>query len=180
MNIYDVIEAFTKQFPYIMDGLKSIIAFIGLLIFVFSGKVLLTSTSNEKQARVVAWTGLLISPWLFSVEKWMNVFTATVYGSGLGPIYRVGADFDASQQNALMIFNATEIYIQAFGWFGFIGGIFKFIEAPRHNNPGLRRKAVGAMFIGMICANSAFTINVAGGIFGVKNAYSELKIKLTQ
>lgn len=162
-----------------MDGVKQIVAFLGLLIFSFSGKTLLTTTSNERAVRTASWFGLVFSTFLMNIETWMNVVTATFYATDLGPIYRVGADFNATR-DALMIFTAAEVYVMAFGWFGFISSIFKLIEAPKLNSPGMKTRAVVGMCVAMACANIAVTINIVGGMVGVKNAYVELKNNLTK
>ncbi|MGP5159774.1 hypothetical protein [Pseudoalteromonas prydzensis] len=179
MTIYDIIYSVTEQFPYIMDGLKRVFWFVGVCIFAFSGKVLLSATSNERGVKAGAWFGLFFSTFLLSVERWMNIATSTLYGVNLGPIYRVGDGFQKTN-DAAMIFSAAEVYVMAFGWFGFFAAIVKLIEAPRHNNPGMKRKAMIGMGIAVACANIQFTIDVAGKTFGVDNAYAEIREKLTK
>lgn len=179
MDFYKIIESVTGQFPYIMAGMKPIMAFIGLIIFGISGKVLLSSTSNEKQARAAAWSGLFFSTFLISIEKWMSIATATVYGSDLGAVYRVGTDFNNSR-DALMIFNAVEVYVIAFGWFGFFAAIFKLAEAPKYNSPGMRRRALIAMFIAVAMVNIKFTIDIVGMTFTQNGeTYNSIKRTLT-
>lgn len=179
MTIYDIIYSFTKQLPAIMDGTKQVVGLIGFLIFVFSGRTLLKANANEKNVIAAAWTGLILSTFLMSIQRWMNILTTTLYGTDLGPVYRVGEDFQQTN-DAAMIFIAAETYVIAFGWFALIAGTIKFIEAPKQQNPGLRRKATVGLIIAVMCANIQFTIDVAGATFGIDNAYQEAKNKLTR
>ena len=179
MDFFSVIEAFTKQIPMIMDGGKQVVVVIGLLIFSISGTTLLKSTSNERGTRAASWFGLIVSPVFINIQKWMDITSATFYGTRMGPIYEnVGRDFSATN-DALMIFNSAEIIIMAFGWAGFIGGWFKMSEAPKYNQPGIKRKAGAAIFIGMALANFSLTVDIAGGTFGVSSAYEKMKDNLT-
>lgn len=178
MTVYDAIYSFTKQMPQIMSGIKFIVAAAGFVIFAYSGKVLLTANGHEKGAITGAWIGLFFSTFLISLQRWMDILTTTVYAQNLGPVFMLGEGFE-NTQNALMIFNAMEIYVIAFGWLGVIGGTFKFIEAPKQNNPGLKRKAAGALFIGVLLANIQFTIDVVGNTVGYDNAYNDLRKELT-
>ncbi|MGP4943205.1 hypothetical protein [Pseudoalteromonas nigrifaciens] len=180
MDFYSIIANVVGQVTGIMDGLKPMMAFGGLVIFTLSGKTLLTATHNEKQARAVAWSGLFFSTFLISIERWMNIASSTLYGGDLGPIYRVGQGFNNSQ-DALMIFNAVEVFVKAFGWFGFFAAVIKLSEAPKYNSPGMRRRAFIAMGIAVAMVNIEVTINIIGYVFTQEaDSYSSMKDILTR
>ncbi|MEJ6534059.1 hypothetical protein [Pseudoalteromonas lipolytica] len=180
MDFFSVISAFTKQIPGIMEGAKAVIVVLGLFVFTISGTTLLKSTSNEKGVRAAAWFGLVISPVLINIQKWMDITSATFYGKKMGAVFdTVGRDFSATN-DSLMLFNSAEIIIMAFGWFGFIAGWLKMSEAPKYNQPGIKRKAAAAIVIGMALANFKVSVDIAGGTFGVSDSYEKMKENLTQ
>lgn len=110
----------------------------------------------------------------------MNIASSTLYGGDLGPIYRVGQGFNNSQ-DALMIFNAVEVFVKAFGWFGFFAAVIKLSEAPKYNSPGMRRRAFIAMGIAVAMVNIEVTINIIGYVFTQEaDSYSSMKDILTR
>lgn len=177
MDVYDIIYNFTVQFPSIMKGVKQIVGFLGLLIFVMSIKSLLQSNSHEKGAQALAWSGMFFSTFLMSIQRWMNILSNSVYDTGLGPVFLVGSDFQRTN-DMNMIFEALMVYANAFGWFSVISGTFRFYEAPKYNSPGHRRKATVLMVFGVFLANPEITIDLVGNTFGYDNAYNNIKNSL--
>ena len=179
MDFYSIIESVTRQFVGIMDGLKPMVAFGGFVMFALSGKALLNTSENEKKERAIAWSGLFFSTFPSSIERWMGIATASIYGSDLGPIYRVGVGYE-NTRDALAIFNAVEVYVIAFGWFGFIAAIIKLADAPKYNSPGMKRRALIAMGIAVAMANPKTTIDIVGFSVGKSNAYNSMRDVLTR
>ena len=171
MDFYSIIESVTRQFVGIMDGLKPMVAFGGFVMFALSGKALLNTSENEKKERAIAWSGLFFSTFLISIERWMGIATAS--------IYRVGVGYE-NTRDALAIFNAVEVYVIAFGWFGFIAAIIKLADAPKYNSPGMKRRALIAMGIAVAMANPKTTIDIVGFSVGKSNAYNSMRDVLTR
>ena len=173
-EVYSHIYHMTTQFPAVMAGLKRIIGLLGFAIFMYSGRSLVVCNSNEQSQRALAWGGLFFGPMLMAIQKWMDIVSGTVFSEDLGAVFVVGSGFNKTNDTE-MIWEAFNIWVNAFGWFSFIAGTFKFWEAPRYNTPGKRRSAVWIIILGMCAVQLDVTIDFIGGVAGYDNAYESIK-----
>jgi len=150
-------------------------AIAGFLIFTLSINTLLSTTqSQEKGAVVGAWSGLLISTFLMSIQLWMDVLTTTLYGSNLGPVFMIGEGYIPTN-DGVMLFDAGVMTVRFFGWISLVKGTFQMNSAPKQNNPGGKRKALRLLIVGVLCANIDATIDFFGWSVGFSDSFKEIR-----
>lgn len=157
-----------------MGAVRQITALIGMFIFFSSVRTFLLVQQHEKTERAMAWSGLFVSGFFFSVHRWMDIVSSSFLGSDLGPVFMVNAGIGQTNDTA-MIFETLKTFINAIGWVFFITSAYKFHEAPRINSPGTRRSAIGKMILAACMVQLEITINIIGGSIGIDNAYQSIK-----